>query len=345
MALGILSKLAMAGIVLTSVTGAATLGGVSSIAHEVHAEENANQEHFEKTLEGKVLNFKDVLSKNTISIKDFSKAVENELKNKGFDPSEYKLKFKVKVGHSVYQSSDGGNLIVGNEHIGTATAEFNPTKHKLGVYESEIEKIIDYIIKNITFKDLDVSVNMQNKIFQYIHLQYLRTDAGRINFMNLIENPFTYKPRKKPIDLDEIQKHKNTIIKFNEIFKQGNNLENLLKRMKKPSNMNFHIAISEDNLLTSDNPVIATDNWNQIMLPITPNILIEFQEDKINSSNDLRVILKKNKTRYVNEATINTANYFVISNKEFTRYQYKYIDNRFNNKNWEIGYPHVNLKN
>ncbi|MET1293504.1 hypothetical protein ABUR81_14455, partial [Staphylococcus aureus] len=112
-------------------------------------------------------------------------------------------------------------LIVGNEHIGTATAEFNPTKHKLGVYESEIEKIIDYIIKNITSKDLDVSVNMQNKIFQYIHLQYLRTDAGRINFMNLIENPFTYKPRKKPIDLDEIQKHKNTIIKFNEIFKQG----------------------------------------------------------------------------------------------------------------------------
>ncbi|HGN7340060.1 TPA: hypothetical protein ACKW5L_002797, partial [Staphylococcus aureus] len=103
--------------------------------HEVHAEENVNQEHFEKTLEGKVLNFKDVLSKNTISIKDFSKAVENELKNKGFDPSEYKLKFKVKVGHNVYQSSDGGNLIVGNEHIGTATAEFNPTKHKLEVFE------------------------------------------------------------------------------------------------------------------------------------------------------------------------------------------------------------------
>ncbi len=39
-----------------------------SIAYEVHAEENANQEHFEKTLEGKVLNFKDVFSKNTISI-------------------------------------------------------------------------------------------------------------------------------------------------------------------------------------------------------------------------------------------------------------------------------------
>lgn len=130
-----------------------------------------------------------------------------------------------------------------------------------------------------------------------------------------------------------------------EFFKQGNNLENLLKGMKKPSNMNFHIAKSEDNLLTSDNPVIATDNWNQIMLPITPNILIEFQEDRINSSNALRVTLKKDKTKYVNEATINTANYFIISNKEFTFYQHKYIDNHFNNKNWEIGYPHVNLKN
>ncbi|MGT2357649.1 hypothetical protein ACVPOS_17275 [Staphylococcus aureus] len=34
----------------------------------------------------------------------------------------------------------------------------------------------------------------------------------------------------------------------------------------------------------------------------------------------------------------------LLSNKEFTRYQYKYIDNRFNNRIWEIGYPHVNLK-
>ncbi len=51
--------------------------------------------------------------------------------------------------------------------------------------------------------------------------------------MNLIENPFTYKPRKKPIDLDEIQKHKNTIIKFNEIFKQGNNLRKLIKKNEK----------------------------------------------------------------------------------------------------------------
>lgn len=221
----------------------------------------------------------------------------------------------------------------------------NILEHKLGKYESEIEKIVDYIIKNINSKSLDVSVNMQNKIFQYIHLQFLRTDAGRINFMNLIENPFTHKPRKKPIDLDEIQKNKKKIKKFNEIFKQGNKLENLLRKMKKPSNMNFHIATSEDNLLTSDNPVIATDNWKQIMLPITPNILVEFQENTINSSNNFEVRLTKNKIKYVNQATINTANYFIISNKEFTHYQHKYIDNRFNNKDWEIGYPHVSLKN
>ena len=37
-------------------------------------------------------------------------------------------------------------------------------------------------------------------------LQYLRTDVGRINYMNLIKNLLGYKPRKEPIDLDEIQK-------------------------------------------------------------------------------------------------------------------------------------------
>ncbi|HGO1493001.1 TPA: hypothetical protein ACK0CK_002624 [Staphylococcus aureus] len=135
MTLGLLSKLAMAGIVLTGATGATTLGGISSTVHEAHAEENANQEHFEKPLEDKVLNFKDVLSKKTISIKDFSKAVEDELRNKGFDPSQYKLKFKVTVGHSTYSSSEGGNLIVGNQHLGTALAEFNPTAHKLEEFE------------------------------------------------------------------------------------------------------------------------------------------------------------------------------------------------------------------
>ena len=68
-----------------------------------------------------------------------------------------------------------------------------------------------------------------------------------------------------------------------------------------------------DNLLTSDNPVIATDNWKQIMLPISPNILIEFQEDSINSSNNIVVILEDQKTKYVN---VKTRNYLKNSERE-----------------------------
>ncbi|EKS20962.1 hypothetical protein HMPREF9318_00916 [Streptococcus urinalis FB127-CNA-2] len=46
---------------------------------------------------------------------------------------------------------------------------------------------------------------------------------------------------------------------------------------------------------------------------------------------------------YLNEATINTANYFVISNESFTLSQNTYIYNRFNNPEWNFRKPHFYL--
>ncbi|WP_368909352.1 DUF4238 domain-containing protein [Staphylococcus hominis] len=223
----------------------------------------------------------------------------------------------------------------------------NVLEHKLGKYESKIEPIIDDIIKNCMTNKLSVSEEDQQELFQYLWLQYLRTDAGRILFVNLFENMFSYEPRKEPLDLKEIEKKENKekINRFNKVFKQGNKLERILKNFRKTNNMNFHIAISMENLLTSDNPVIGTDNWKQIMLPIAPRICIVFQHDSINSSKGLQVILTSNKTRYLNEATINTGNYYIISNEDFSDKQLEYIDNRFNNKNWRWSYPHVNNLN
>ncbi len=223
----------------------------------------------------------------------------------------------------------------------------NVLKHKLGKYESKIEPIIDDIIKNCITNKFSVSEEDQQELFQYLWLQYLRTDAGRILFVNLFENMFSYEPRKEPLDLKEIEKKENKekINRFNKVFKQGNKLERILKIFRKTNNMNFHIAISMENLLTSDNPVIGTDNWKQIMLPIAPRICIVFQHDSINSSKGLQVILTSNKTRYLNEATINTGNYYIISNEDFSDKQLEYIDNRFNNKNWRWSYPHVNNLN
>ena len=223
----------------------------------------------------------------------------------------------------------------------------NVLEHKLGKYESKIEPIIDDIIKNCMTNKLSVSEEDQQELFQYLCLQYLRTDAGRILFVNLFENMFSYEPRKEPLDLKEIEKKENKekINRFNKVFKQGNKLERILKNFRKTNNMNFHIAISMENLLTSDNPVIGTDNWKQIMLPIAPRICIVFQHDSINSSKGLQVILTSTKTRYLNEATINTGNYYIISNEDFSDKQLEYIDNRFNNKNWRWSYPHVNNLN
>lgn len=158
---------------------------------------------------------------------------------------------------------------------------------------------------------------------------------------------FSYNQRKEPLDLKEIEKKENKekINRFNKVLKEENKLEKVLKFFTKNNNMNFHIAISMENLLTSDNPVIGTDNWNQIMLPIAPKVCIVFQHDSINRSKGLQVILTSNKTRYLNEATINTGNYYIISNEKFNDKQKKYIDNRFNNENWQPSYPHVNNLN
>lgn len=221
----------------------------------------------------------------------------------------------------------------------------NVLEQKLGKYESKIEPIIDDIINNCMTNNFSVSKEDQQELFQYLWLQYLRTDAGRILFVNLFENMFSYNPRKKPLDLKEIEENKEKINRFNKVLKKENKLEKVLKFFTKNNNMNFHIAMSIDNLLTSDNPVIGTDNWKQIMLPIAPRICIVFQHDSINRSEDLQVILKSNKTRYLNEATINTGNYFIISNEKFSDKQQKYIDNRFNNENWKPSYPHVNNLN
>lgn len=221
----------------------------------------------------------------------------------------------------------------------------NVLEQKLGKYESKIEPIIDDIINNCMTNNFSVSKEDQQELFQYLWLQYLRTDAGRILFVNLFENMFSYNPRKKPLDLKEIEENKEKINRFNKVLKEENKLEKVLKFFTKNNNMNFHIAMSIDNLLTSDNPVIGTDNWKQIMLPIAPRICIVFQHDSINRSEDLQVILKSNKTRYLNEATINTGNYFIISNEKFSDKQQKYIDNRFNNENWKPSYPYVNNLN
>ncbi|MCH4475753.1 DUF4238 domain-containing protein [Staphylococcus haemolyticus] len=233
------------------------------------------------------------------------------------------------------------NICVANYTYESGNTNDNILERKLGVYESKACPIVNYILNNIDLEQITITEEQQQILFQYMFLQSLRTDAGRINFINLIEDHFSYEPRNTPIELDEIKDSGEKIKKFNWIFKQENVLEEILKELEKSEEMNFHIAISQDNLLTSDNPIIGTDEGRQIILPISPHFCIEFQHDSINCSKDLIVILKPEKTRYINEATINTSNYYIISREPFNLIQNNYIYNRFLNKDWTIGFPHI----
>lgn len=219
----------------------------------------------------------------------------------------------------------------------------NILENKLSYYEAQMGAVIKYILSHFMDEDFVVTKEQQEFIYLYMHLQYLRTDAGRINFMTMYEDIFTYRPRTVPLELEDIQNNREKVTKFNKIFKQDGVLENYLKHLKKPDNMNFHIAISYENLLTSDNPVIGTDMWKRMILPISPFLAIEFTDNSIDEAQTMLVRLTPDNIEYLNQATINTANYFVISNKPFTLFQNNYLYNRFKNKNWTFGKPHFNL--
>ena len=219
----------------------------------------------------------------------------------------------------------------------------NILENKLSTYESKMGAIVDYILNNIDTTDFTITKEQQKFLYLYLWLQYLRTDAGRINFITLYENIPSYNPRTLPIELEEIQANKTKILKFNKLFKQDGVLESYLKNFEMPETMNFHIAISEENLLTSDNPVIGTDEWKRIILPICPFLCIEFIDNSIDDAKTMFIKLTPDNINYLNEATINTATYFVISNKPFTIPQNTYLYNRFKNKNWTFHKPHFNI--
>ncbi|EFX52354.1 hypothetical protein HMPREF9422_1494 [Streptococcus cristatus ATCC 51100] len=218
----------------------------------------------------------------------------------------------------------------------------NILENKLGHYEAKMGAIVNDILNHFSDEDFTVTREQQEFLYLYMWLQYLRTDAGRINFITMYENIFSHKPRTLPIELTEIKDNQEKIKKFNKLFKQDGVLESYLKNFEKPETMNFHITISEDNLLTSDNPLIGTDGWKRIILPICPCLCIEFIDNSIDEAKTMFIKLTPDHIKYLNEATINTANYFVISNKPFTLSQNNYLYNRFNNKNWTFSKPHFN---
>ena len=215
----------------------------------------------------------------------------------------------------------------------------NILENELSKYEGDFSRVVDYILKNMFSKDFNISNDYVDIIWKYFFLQDIRTDSGRMRFVQNLEKP-NKSERRYPVESGEIEQNKNNIEKFNRIFKQPDSLSKLLKSFSKPPTFKFHISISiEDYFITSDNPVVSTYGKNkesgfQLIMPISPFVCLTFQMGDLNCSENLIVKMTDEKIKYINEAQINTANYFIISLEPFSKKQKSYIKDRYKNRFW-----------
>lgn len=193
----------------------------------------------------------------------------------------------------------------------------NILENKLCILESEAAPIINNIVDSYDKEDFTISESEIETLWRFMWLQYVRTDAGRILVMNIINNSWRVHPeRTSPVDIEEIEDNKKLINEFNKRFKVPGVLEAFFNTLPRDKDMNFHIVIG-DYFITSDNPVVGTDSWNQMLMPISPQVCLEFQHSSLNNSKSLILMMTKEKNQFINRAIINTANYFVMSYAPF----------------------------
>ena len=188
-----------------------------------------------------------------------------------------------------------------------------------------VKVVIPYTDKKLASKILrDITKHVE--IYGYISNNYINIISHKIN---------KYLSLKKFIKIEEIKESKNNeILHFNDRFKQIGVLENFIKFLKKPKNMNFHILVGE-NYITSDNPVIMLNEGKQIFIPISNNICVTFQIDDYSNTDKILLPYNAGLNRYLNECQIETSNYYIMSIEKFDLVTNWYIYRRFHVIDWE----------
>ena len=214
----------------------------------------------------------------------------------------------------------------------------NILENSLSVLEAKIAPIVNKILTNIVIKDDRITVDLREDeidfLFKYINIQYIRTNTGRISFVRSFGN-INYVRRRYPYKIEEIKESKNNeILHFNDRFKQIGVLENFIKFLKKPKNINFHILVGE-NYITSDNPVIMLNEGKQIFMPISNNICVTFQIADYSNTDKILLPYNAGLNRYLNECQIETSNYYIMSIENFDLVTNWYIYRRFHVIDWE----------
>ncbi|MDT0747120.1 hypothetical protein [Staphylococcus chromogenes] len=121
----LLAKVAIAGAVLTGVTGTAAMGNIVGVNQEAKAQqENPNHHHFNKEVDGRTLDLTNALNKSSLSGQTLADEIAKELEKNGLNPGDYKFKFEVKTKNGGKVSSNGYSPVSGEKLNDQLT--FNP---------------------------------------------------------------------------------------------------------------------------------------------------------------------------------------------------------------------------
>lgn len=259
---------------------------------------------------------------NNIFLKDFNK--EELLSYKGFREYYYsKDGTFINDYHPLFNFNKFFNLIL-IKYLSYSKLD------RVFILNSISEKLFYTKLGEYLNYDFELTNVEKLKIYRFIFLQFIRTNSGRIIFMDLIESGSNYKKKLRPINLDDISNKKDKIMRFNKKFKKDGELEKVLNKLIIPEHITFKIGISIIDLITSDHPVVQINNIDQIYLPLSSSVSLQFHNKFFYTSENIFAITLPPKAYIYNNYTINTSNYYVISKTPFIKSHKFKMMNRFN---------------
>lgn len=132
MNLSLIAKLAMAGVVLTGITGTSIVGNVAGVNQEAKAQvANPNAKYFNVNVGGKNISFEDTFNKDKLSPKILSDEIKKKLDENGLESSSFNFSFEVKT--KARATIKGGGQVGATEE--NQAAEFNPNTDTLQKFE------------------------------------------------------------------------------------------------------------------------------------------------------------------------------------------------------------------
>ena len=215
----------------------------------------------------------------------------------------------------------------------SSTAD-NLLEEQFAHYESKVGPIVENIIEHCLDKNFSVTTRHRKDLIDYFLLQTIRTDAGRLKFMNNLKYTWGYE-KEGVVTNEEIVMGESKIREFNELYKRNNGLKQLLELFEKGYKyLNFKIGVTNAEMITSDTPTLTSlgkDKKSVVFyMPISPNIVFIFEYNKAKIIYDFEEFvfpISYSIVNWINLAIINTANYSIISKNNFNVALSGYIKN------------------